>query len=231
MKIAFVAFFAVLAFASALNFKEQTGGLFYGHSNVEFVIETSVGGLDLIGSELISLDHNKIKVQYTTFNGDLPAFDVILDFTKGQLWQYQNLTGACTSYEIPKMCLTAYLSNLFHNHTEFAGHRGEHLEVYEIKHPEEPGSRSWVYGVRVHHREGEQPNAEGFFIPTRFQSHHPEQKQDYAGEWIDTFSHPHVSNATFHYPACESAIPQKMDASLSLGPVGVHPKVLTELLF
>merc|ERR1712080_477448 len=106
------------------------------------------------------------------FSSDIPAFDLIMDFNKGVAHQFFNLTGDCKAFHIPKVNLTHYLHEMFTKHTEHAGHRGEHLDIYEVKHPEEDGSRTWVYGMWIHNEHHEHP----FFIPARFQSHHPEQK-------------------------------------------------------
>ena len=229
MKFVLLVLLAVAA-ASALKLSEQEGGLFNGHNSLEFVIETTIGGLDLVTSQLISLEHNKIRNQYTTFNGDVPAFDEVLDFTNGQMWQYFNLTGECKVYEIPKMCLTAYLKDLLTNHTEFAGYRGEHLELYEVKHPEDAGSRSWVYGVRVNHTEG--GHSQEVFVPARLQSHRPSMgaASDYSGDFLDIPSHPIVTNSTFRYPACEGAHVQKLDAPLSVGFLGALPRIYTQVV-
>ena len=122
------------------------------------------------------------------------------------------------------------MKDLFANHTEFAGYRGQHLEVYEVKHPEDPGSRSWLYGMRVHHPEGE--HSHEIFVPTRLQSHRPSQgaSSDYSGDFLDTPSHPHVTEATFHYPACESAQVQKLDAPLAVGFLGALPRIYTQVV-
>lgn len=86
--------------------------------------------------------------------------------------------------------------------------------------------------MRTHHSEGSDPHPHSFFVPTRFQSHEADPKQgiDFSGEWIDTFSSPHVTDAAFHYPACESADPEKLDMPVLLGPLGLHPSVLTQLV-
>lgn len=140
MKIAIALLLSVLAFSSALSV-DSVQGYFDHNVNIGMVIDANIGSMNMIASELISIQYNKIKTQYTTFSGDFPAFDIVMDFNEGTMWQYFNLTGDCKAYQIPKMNLAAYLHNLLVNHTEFAGQRGEHLEVYEIKHPELKGKK------------------------------------------------------------------------------------------
>lgn len=231
-KVKIFVLLSVCVFASALNLGSSREGLFYGNNNIELVMESNIGGTSLIASQLISLEFNKVKNQVTTFSPEVPAFDVVADFTNGTLMQYFNLTGECNVYEIPKMCLTAYMINLFENHTEFVGQRGQHLELYEMKYPEDPGSRLWLYGVRVPEMEGKGYCDEGFFIPTRFQTHRPSEApfSDYSGDFLDIPSNPYVTNATFHYPACEGAEVQKLDAPFSLNLLGMHPKISTQVV-
>uniref|UniRef100_A0A7S3JLE0 Uncharacterized protein n=1 Tax=Euplotes harpa TaxID=151035 RepID=A0A7S3JLE0_9SPIT len=202
---------------------DKNDDLFQGAKNFELTIDTTVNGLNLIASEIISTEFNKIKVQYTTFNGDVPAFDIVQDFTKGEMLQYFNLTGECKVYQIEKMCLHHYLHNLIANHTEFAGRRGENLSVYEIKHPEETGSRTWLYGMWFHE------HGKSVFVPTRFQSHHPQSKQDYEGEFIDRIGFPHVSNSTFDYPACNGVAAEKLDFPFSLSLLGPSLNVIKSI--
>ena len=185
------------------------------------VVETNVGGVDYIADEIVSPSHNKIKLQYTTFSGDIPAFDLVMDFTAGKMLQYLNLTGECNVYDIAQMDLGAYLEDLMTNHVEFAGTRGEHLHLYEIKHPEEPGARTWIYGFMV----------DNDFVPTKFQAHHPAQTSapDYAGEFIDTRNAPHITGATFEYPQCAQANSVKLPVDIIPGFLGVNSDALLEL--
>ena len=214
---------SILVFANAMSLIKDDSFL-AGKANVDFVIEANIGGLDVVVEEIISFEHNKIKTHYTTFNGDVPAFDILMDFNEGKVYQYFNLTGKCDVYDGPKLDIQQYIHNLFLNHTEFAGHRGKHLELYEVKHPEEEGSRTWLYGMNIDH-EGKK-----IFVPTRFQSHHPAQKQDYSGEFIDTFSFPEVSASDFEYPQCESANEMKSDLPLTVDIFGVSPSFLLSTL-
>lgn len=229
MKTATLVLLALLSYTMAFSLLDDMNPHPHHHDgNIGMVIETNVGGMDLIADELISLQHNKVKVQYTTFNGQVPAFDLVMDYTTGTGMQYFNLTGDCKTFEIPTLNLTQYYASLLKDHTEHAGHRGEHLEVYEVKHPEEEGSRTWVYGVYIDH-----PHMESkVFVPTRFQSHHPAQKEspDYAGEWIDTFSHPHVDASTFDYPQCAQAANTKLDVPVTFGILGLNSDALLALI-
>eukprot|EP00343_Euplotes_focardii_P001522 CAMPEP_0205800384 /NCGR_PEP_ID=MMETSP0205-20121125/2032_1 /ASSEMBLY_ACC=CAM_ASM_000278 /TAXON_ID=36767 /ORGANISM="Euplotes focardii, Strain TN1" /LENGTH=207 /DNA_ID=CAMNT_0053063397 /DNA_START=69 /DNA_END=692 /DNA_ORIENTATION=+ len=190
--------------------------------NIKNVFETNIGGLDLVVDQLISVEHNKVKAQYTTFSGEVPAFDIMIDYTEGKILHFFNLTGECKVYEIPKMDLGEYFKDVFKNHVEFAGFRGEHLEIYEMKHPEEEGSRTWIYGAHVDHH-GHQ-----IFVPTRFQSHHPSQKEspDFAGDFIDTPSIPEVSEATFAYPQCAEANVAKLDMPITTNIFGINTDAL-----
>ena len=189
--------------------------------NFEYVAESRVGSMDLISDTLISFEHNKLKAQYTTFSGDMPAFDVVLDFSEGLTYQYFNLTGKCQVSKAPKMNLAEYYETLFSNFTEFAGFRGEHLEVYEIKHPEEEGSRTWLYGMTVGGTHGGK-----VFMPTRFQTHYPAEDNDgthdFTGEFLDTVNTPSVSPDAFDYPACKEANVIESDTSVTFGVLGAN---------
>ena len=193
--------------------------------NFQFLVDVTIDGMNYLASEIISLEHNKIKVQYTTFSPNYPAFDIVLDYTEGKMTQYFNLTGDCKSYQIEKMCLTKYLKELVHNHTEFAGHRGSFHSVYEVKHPEESGSRDWIYGRRSFHN-----NDQKKFHLVQFQSHHPSTKQDYTGYFVEGITPAHVSNHTFSYPQCDGVEPQKLDFPVSLALTGVAPNVLAQIM-
>ena len=184
------------------------------------VVETNVNGDDFIVDELISPDTNKIKLQYTTFNEAYPAFDIVMDFTEGRLYQYLNLTDECYTSEIPKMDLTAYIIDMITNNFEYVGQRGEHLHLFEIKHPEQPGSRTWLYGVFTDF---------GIFIPARFQSHYSESKIDYAGEFLDTPSEVSVTDATFYYPACDNAKTANLDVEINPGILGAIPNIFQKV--
>ena len=217
MKVA-ILLLSVLVFTNAMSLIKEESSILEGIDAVQFVIQTYENGLDIIADQTYSFEHNKMKVQYTTFNGDIvPAFDIIYDFTEGTAYQYFNLTGECNSIQGSKMNLTEYVENLFKNHIEFAGRRGRNLMLYEVKHPEEEGSRTWVYGVY------DNVDGEEVFVPTNFQSHHPVLNEDYAGKIIDTFSYPTLTEADFDYPACKDAKELKGELPSMSNTLGVRP--------
>ena len=226
MKFLVLLMIASLAMSMSMLKEDHTNS--HNKKNMRFVVEFNVGGVDFIAAETVSKEFNKIKIQYTTFSGDVPAFDVVLDATKGEVTQFFNLTGECKKFQHPVFNLTTYLHDLMLNHTEFVGKRGENLYVYEIKQPEEAGSRTWIYGTH-----GQNPHHDHTsFVPKRFQSHHPGQKEtmDFSGEWIDTIDHPVLGEIDFSYPACDNANIEKLDANISFGILGVNPHALLEMI-
>ena len=215
--ILFLCILASMGFAMNL-LKEQ----YTPNDLVDFrlVAETSIDGDDFISDEIVSPSHNKIKLQYTTFNEDIPAFDVVMDFTAGKLYQYLNLTDECFVSDFTKMDLRAYIADLITNNIKYVGQRGEHLHLFEIKHPEEEGSRTWLYGVF---------NDFGDFIPARFQSHYPQSSGDFAGEFLDIPSEPVVTDATFDYPACAKAKVANLGAKIHPGIMGASLKIFHKI--
>ena len=165
----------------------------------------------MIVDKLLSFEFNKIKMQYTTPSGDAPAYDLILDFTQGKMLIYNNLTSEWSSYPAPKFDLGSFYNDIIANHTELAGKRGESYFVYEMKIPME-GSRTWIYGKWIK----DDKHKFEIFHPKIFQSHHFEEKADYAGKWIDRINVPKVTKETFDYPQCKDvtvleALPISMD--------------------
>ena len=194
--------------------------------NLEYVTESQIGGIDMISDTIISFEHNKVKAQYTTFSGDIPAFDVVLDFNEGLAYKYFNLTGKWVVSKAPKLNLAEYYEMILMNHTEFAGYRGEHLEVYEIKHPEEEGARTWLYGMQVDQGNGK------VFLPTRFQTHYPSETEEhnYVGELLDTMSTPSISEEAFEYLACKEVSDSILESTSHVGLLGVSHLFLAETL-
>ena len=223
MKILFALLCIFLSVSMAMNLiKDGTSSKI---PDIQQIIEVNVGGVDLIADEIISFSQNKLKVQYTTFGGKIPAFDVLLDFTAGTMFFYQNLTGECTVSKIVKIDFEKYYTDLITHHVKYIGKRGQYLDLYEIKHPKEKGSRTWLYGQWA---SGEDSKV---FYPTRFQSHHPSQKvADYSGEWLDVITEPHITNATFDYPECQQANTRKLDIPFTVGILGVNSDVLISLM-
>ena len=226
MKFAFVILIALAISCQSFSLMDDVDEeVFNRKGNVQFMVDATIDGMNYLIAETISLEHNKIKAQYTTFSADYPAFDIVVDYTEGKMIQFFNLTGECKVYQAEKMCLTKYLKELFHNHTELAGHRGSFHSVYEIKHPEEKGSRSWLYTRKSFHN-----NDHKRVHPVQFQSHHPASKQDYTGYFVEGVTPAHVSNHTFSYPQCNGVEPQKLDFPVTLALTGVAPDVLAQIM-
>ena len=178
----------------------------------------------MIVDKLLSFEFNKIKMQFTTPTADSPAYDVLLDFTLGKMYMYNNLTSECQVFGAPQFDLGSFYKDIVANHTELAGKRGSNLYVYEMKVPME-GSRTWIYGMWVK----DEHHSHETFIPTRFQSHHFEEQADYAGEWIDTIKTPTVTESNFHYPQCENVEPSNLQLPISLSPMSVNLPYLKKL--
>uniref|UniRef100_A0A7S3KS66 Uncharacterized protein n=1 Tax=Euplotes crassus TaxID=5936 RepID=A0A7S3KS66_EUPCR len=194
--------------------------------DIQQVIKMDVGGVDFVIDQTIAFSQNKLKQQVTTFRGDIPAFDIVLDFTAGTLLQYNNLTGDCGYAEIPKFDLEAYQADLIANHIDYAGHRGQNLDLFEVKYPERPGSRTWVYGIFIADEQGN-----SWYLPSRFQAHDPTQQvQDTDGEFIDTQSVAHVDGSTFAYPQCNHANSKKLSLDYSFGITGINSDALLSLI-
>ncbi|CAI2379021.1 unnamed protein product [Moneuplotes crassus] len=204
--------------ASGMSLLKQDNSLM---RNFQVVSEATVAGIDMISDMTMSFEHNKIRTQYTTFSGEMPAFDVIIDFNEGLTYQYFNLTGECKVSKAPVIDLAEYYTLLLTNFTEFRGYRGEHLEVYEVMHPEEDGARTWIYGTTI--GEGDQ----SVFLPTKFQTHYPspteEEIYNYAGTFLDTLSTPSVSSDIFEYEACEQPEEGNLKMVPSLSLMGIIP--------
>ena len=227
MRLVLVLLLSILAFSQANELSEKAEQYIKGNGNIDLVLKTSVNGLSLIVDELLSFEYNMFKAQYTSFSGEVPAFDIVMDFNKGKMYEYFNLTGNCSVYNIEKLNFTQYMIDLIKDHTEYAGHRGEHLDIYEVKHPEEPGSRTWIYGMWF--KKNDEAHAQ--FIPTMFQAHHPGAGHDEAGEFVDTVGHPKVTPADFSYPACVGVEPVPITVPFTLSPVGLSSEIITRNLF
>ena len=177
----------------------------------------------MIVDKLLSFEFNKIKMQFTTPSGNLPAYDLMLDFTLGKMLIYNNLTSECQSYPAPVFDLGSFYRDIVANHTELAGKRGSTYHVYEMKIPQE-GSRTWIYGQWV---KNDKHKFE-IFYPKIFQSHHFEEKADYSGKFIDTIGVPKVTEATFDYPQCKNATELEY-VPISMDPMSIYSGHLKRL--
>eukprot|EP00344_Euplotes_crassus_P010602 CAMPEP_0196996982 /NCGR_PEP_ID=MMETSP1380-20130617/2740_1 /TAXON_ID=5936 /ORGANISM="Euplotes crassus, Strain CT5" /LENGTH=234 /DNA_ID=CAMNT_0042413107 /DNA_START=1 /DNA_END=705 /DNA_ORIENTATION=- len=194
--------------------------------DVEEVVRFDMAGINFVVDQTHAFSHNTLKQSFTTFNGNIPAFDVVVNFTSGVYLHYNNLTGECSFGEVPKLNLTEYFIEFVTNYIEFAGTRGEHLTLYEIKYPGNEGAGTWLYGLYVPNETGEYT-----FYPSRFQSHLPNQENgDYDGEWIDTQSFPQLSAADFDYSQCNQTNSKKLDTKFTYQALGIDSDFLSEIM-
>ena len=208
--------------AQGMNLLKQDW--FDTHPNVEWVFEALINGTDYVGEELYSFEYNVMKFHYTSPDGNIPAFDALFDYTKGEMLLYFNLTGDCQKVPLEKMDMKAHWRDVFYNHTEYAGKRG-HLDLYEAKEPDHE-SRRWVYGFMARHQDtGKQE-----FVPTRLQVHNPYSHGDYSYQFIDTLTFPKVKASDFEYPQCDKAELTKMDISLVPSAVAANPYFIDQVV-
>ena len=184
----------------------------FDFKDVDYVTELVVNGYEIILNELKSFKLNMVKQQVTSFSGEIPAYDVLYNFTGGKMYQYFNLTGDCKAYDIPRMNLTDFYKSLI-NSTEFVGKRGENLYLYEQKFPNLEGSRQWLYGFFMSGEESD----EKFFVPSRIQQHFPSISQDLHGRFMDMPAFPNVTYFDFYYPACLNATSEPMNMPFNYG--------------
>ena len=227
MRLVLVLLLFVFTFSQAIDLSEESEQYLKKMGNFEMVRTIESNDFHMIVDELVSLEYNMFKVQITTFSGEYPAYDIISDFTEGKVYYYFNLTDECHVANINKMNLTEYVIDLLKNHTEYAGHRGEHLGVFEMKHPEEPDSRTWIYGMWFKKNESSQAE----FIPTMYQAHHPEAGYDESGEFKDTISFPTIGEEDFSYSACKDAKPLPFSVPSTFNPVRLSSNFITKNLY
>ena len=199
----------MVAVSSAFN---APASLNFNFTDVEYVMDLEVNGYPVIIDQVVSFKYNAIKEHITTFSGEVPAYDLVMNYTSGVLYQYFNLTGNCTAYNITKMNLTEY-SIALDNMTEFVGMRGRDLYLFERKFPYEPESRAWIYGMYGFDKELNQT----VLYPTSIQQHRPVVSEDISGEFISKPAYPRLSYFDFYYPACWNATVQELDEPYKMG--------------
>ena len=201
MKTTLVLVLSILALSQCMNLLKEdiVGDWIEKHPNVEWVVDTEMYKTKYVAEELYSFEHNKIKMQYTSYDIKKPAFDILFDYEDGLMFIYYNKTDKCRAFPLEKKNMADMYKKVFDG-SEFVAKRG-HLDLYTFTMPEEK-VKSYLYGK--FEKNADEDN-ELTFTPIRQQTHSDVIRQEFQVEWVDSIGFPKVSADAFDYPKCKKS--------------------------